>query len=61
MHVPDEIRATLVDHVLNHGLTMAEAGLRMLPNVERTNVSSIILIFFSLTEQVCNLAICTVL
>ncbi len=46
MRVPDEIRATLVDHVLNHGLTMAEAGLRMLPNVERTNVSSIILIFF---------------
>jgi transposase-like protein len=26
MHVPDEIRATLVDHVLNQGLTMAEAG-----------------------------------
>ncbi len=23
MRVPDEIRATLVDHVLNHGLTMA--------------------------------------
>ncbi len=22
----DEIRATVVDHVVNHGLTMAEAG-----------------------------------
>ena len=40
MHVPDEIRATLVDHVLNQGLTMAEAGRRVQPNVGRTTVSS---------------------
>ena len=45
MHVPDEIRATLVDHVLNHGLTMAEAGRGVQPNVGRTTVSSIILTF----------------
>ncbi len=24
--IPDEIRATIIDHVLNHGLSMAEAG-----------------------------------
>ncbi len=23
-HISDEIRATIVDHVVNHGLTMAE-------------------------------------
>ncbi len=45
MRVPDEIRATLVDHVLNHGLTMAEAGLSVQPNVGRTTVSSIIQTF----------------
>ncbi len=45
MRVPDEIRATLVDHVLNHGLTMAEACRRVQPNVGRTTVSSIILTF----------------
>ena len=27
--ISDEIRATLVDHVVNHGLTMREAGLRV--------------------------------
>ncbi|XP_051238676.1 uncharacterized protein LOC127353457 [Dicentrarchus labrax] len=45
MRVPDEIRATLVDRVLNHGLTMAEAGRRVQPNVGRTTVSSIIQTF----------------
>ncbi len=45
MRVPDEIRATLVDHVLNHGLTMAEACRRVQPNVGRTTVSSIIQTF----------------
>ena len=29
MNVPNEIRATIVDHVLNHGLSMAEAGRRL--------------------------------
>ena len=27
--IPDEIRATIVDHVVNHGLAMAEAGRRV--------------------------------
>ena len=31
--VPDEIRATLTDHVINHHLTMVEAGRRVQPNV----------------------------
>lgn len=43
--VQDEIRATLVDHVINHGLTMAEAGRRVQPNVPRSTVSSIIQTF----------------
>ncbi len=37
--IPDEIRATIVDHVVNHGLTMAEAGRRVQPNVGRTTVN----------------------
>ncbi len=45
IRVPDEIRATLVDHVLNHGLTMAEDGRRVQPNVGRITVSSIIQTF----------------
>lgn len=44
-HVADEIRATLIDHVVNHGLTMAEAGRRVQPNVGRSTVSSIIQTF----------------
>ncbi|KAK7878861.1 hypothetical protein WMY93_034262 [Mugilogobius chulae] len=43
--VPDEIGATLVDNVVNHGLTMAEAGRRVQPNVPRSTVSSIIQAF----------------
>ncbi|CAL9699122.1 unnamed protein product [Knipowitschia caucasica] len=43
--IPDEIRATLVDHVVNHGLTMVEAGRRVRPNVGRTTVNSIIQTF----------------
>lgn len=27
--VSDEIRATIIDHVINHGLSMREAGLRV--------------------------------
>lgn len=43
--IPNGIRATLVDHVINHGLTMAEAGRRVQPNVGRTTVNSIIQTF----------------
>ncbi len=41
----DEIRATLVDHVINHGFTMEEAGRRVQPNVNRSTVSSIVQTF----------------
>ncbi|XP_019213039.2 uncharacterized protein LOC109201840 [Oreochromis niloticus] len=43
--IPNEIRATIVDHVVNHGLTMEEAGRRVQPNIGRTTVSSIIQTF----------------
>ena len=32
-HLSNEIRATLVDHVINRGLTMREAGQRVQPNL----------------------------
>lgn len=51
MRVPDEIRATLVDHIVNHGRTMAKAGRRVQPNVWRTTVLNHS--DFSSTEQVC--------
>ena len=34
--ISDDIRATIVDHVVNHGLTMAEAGRRVQPNIGRS-------------------------
>lgn len=40
-----EIRATLVDHVINRGFTMEEAGRRVQPNVNRSTVSSIVQTF----------------
>ncbi len=43
--ISDEIRATIVNHVVNHGLTMAEAGRRVQPNIGRLTVSSIIQTF----------------
>ncbi len=43
--IADEIRATLVDHVINHGLTMREAGLRVQLNL-CSNLQK--------WEQVCN-------
>jgi len=43
--ISDDIRATLVDHVINHGLTMREAGQRVHPNLSRFTVSSIIRTF----------------
>ena len=38
----DEIRATLVDHVVNHGLTLREAGLRVQSNLSRFTVASVL-------------------
>lgn len=43
--ISDEIRATLVDHVVNHGLTMKEAGQRVQPHLSRYTVASIIRTF----------------
>jgi hypothetical protein len=39
--VSDEIRATIIDHVINRGLSMREAGLRVQPNLQRSTVASI--------------------
>ncbi|KAM8747389.1 uncharacterized protein AB9X84_015425 [Acanthopagrus schlegelii] len=43
--VSDEIRATIIDHVINHGLSLREAGERVQPNVRRSTVASIVRIF----------------
>lgn len=44
-NLTQEIRATLVDHVINHGLTLREAGLRVQPNLSRNTVASVIRTF----------------
>lgn len=41
----NEIRATLVDHVINHGLTMREAGQRVQPNLSCFTVACVIRTF----------------
>lgn len=43
--VTDEIRATIIDHVINHGLSLREAGERVQPNIRRSTVASIIRTF----------------
>lgn len=43
--VSNEIRATLIDHVINHGLSLREAGQRVQPNINRSTVASIIRTF----------------
>ena len=43
--VTDDIRATIIDHVINHGLSLREAGERVQPNLRRSTVASIIRIF----------------
>ena len=43
--VSDEIRATVIDHVINHGLSYREAGLRVQPNLQRSTVGSIVRLF----------------
>ncbi len=41
-NLTQEIRATLIDHVINHGLTLMEAGQRVQPNLSRNTVASVI-------------------
>ncbi|KAI2643761.1 Matrix protein [Labeo rohita] len=43
--VSDEIRATVIDHVINHGLSLREAGQRVQPVLNRNTVASIVRIF----------------
>lgn len=43
--ISNEIRATVVDLVLNHGLSMREAGQRVQPNLSRYTVAAIIRTF----------------
>ena len=45
MTVTDEIRATIIDHVINHGLSLREAGERVQPNLRRSTVASFIRTF----------------
>lgn len=42
LEVSNEIRATGIDHVINHGLTMREARQSVQPNLSRFTVSGII-------------------
>lgn len=39
-NLTQEIRATLIDHVINHGLTLREAGRRVQPNLSRNTVAT---------------------
>ncbi|ROI83842.1 hypothetical protein DPX16_14784 [Anabarilius grahami] len=43
--VSNEIRAIVVDHVINHGMTMTEAATMIQPNLRRSTVASIIRTF----------------
>lgn len=43
--ISNQIQATIVDHVLNHGLSIREAGLRVQPNLSRFTVARIIRTF----------------
>lgn len=40
--IADDIRATIVDHVINRGMTLREAGQRVQPNSSHYSVASII-------------------
>ncbi|XP_063757810.1 uncharacterized protein LOC134876683 isoform X2 [Eleginops maclovinus] len=43
--ITDEMRATVIDHVIVHGMTMTEAGQRVQPNLSRFSVATIIRAF----------------
>ncbi|ROK87102.1 Melanopsin [Anabarilius grahami] len=43
--ITDDIRATIVDHVINHGMTLREAGQRVQPNLSSYTAASIIRTF----------------
>ncbi len=43
--VSNEIRAIVVDRVINHGMTMTEAATMIQPNLRRSTVASIIRTF----------------
>ncbi len=43
--ITNEMRATVIDHVIVHGMTMAEAGRRVRPNLSRFSVATIIRTF----------------
>ena len=43
--VSDDIRATIIDHIVNHGLSLRDPGLRVQPNLSRSTVASIVRIF----------------
>ncbi|XP_028297775.1 uncharacterized protein LOC114476433 [Gouania willdenowi] len=43
--ITDEMRATVIDHVIVHGMSLREAGLRVQPNLSRFSVSTIIRAF----------------
>ena len=45
--ITDEIRVTVVDHVVNHGMSMREAGQRVQPNLSHYTVAGIIRIFLN--------------
>lgn len=43
--VSNEIRATIIDHVINHGLSFRKAGQRVQPILSRSTVASIVRLF----------------
>lgn len=59
VEIADEIQATVIDHVLVHGLRMTEAGLKVQPNFSRFSVSTIVRTFrkenrYSILLYFCN-------
>ena len=48
--VSHDIRATIIDHVVNHGLSLRDGGPRVQPNVSWSTVASIVRIFLAATH-----------